>query len=174
MKSVEEQKFHNEIPVKNKLAKKVRNYVTKLKNNLIEKTKKHTCGSGICADAAETNNIKFICKCKKFRIFKPQCTNRTCVGVIPSPQERASCVCKRGHLLGNYQVCEGGQCQRARASNRQDFVCKCLPQVNCDKITCEKDIKFKNLVQVAHTKNKRKCRCPLKPALDKIRHSVKS
>lgn len=159
MKCIEEQKFHNVRQEKN-LATKVRKCAIKLKNQ-IKNTR--VCGSGICAEAAQTNKIKFICKCKKFRLFKPQCTNRTCVGVIPSPEESTSttgsCVCKNGPMqLGNYQVCEGGQCQRARASNRADFVCKCLPQVKCDRSTCEKDIKFNDLAQVAHTKNKRKCR----------------
>lgn len=128
---------------------------------------KDACHSGICANYATNKKVKFICKCKKRRLFTPQCKNTTCVGVIPSPIEgtlnKLSCICKKVsmNLLGKHHVCEGGQCQRAKNCNR-DFLCKCLPQVTCVTSTCGKNTKFKEVAQVAHAKCKRKCKCGLK------------
>lgn len=166
MKDVEEKKNENNVLIESNVAITKTKFPFPIKNNPFEKTKK-ACESGVCADAAENKSIKYICKCKKFRLFTPQCSNRTCVGVIPSPLEntlmKASCVCKKSSkLLGNHQVCEGGQCQRARDSNKEDFLCKCLPEVKCEKKTCEKDTSFQGLPQGVHKKSKAKCKCGLK------------
>lgn len=125
---------------------------------------------GVCqtgSEAATNKKNKFICKCKKRILFTPQCTNTTCVGIIPSPIEgtlnKIYCVCKKVSmkLLGNRQVCVGGQCQRARVSHRDNFVCNYLPQVKCEKSTCE-ITKFKQLNQAVHAKYEGKCKCILK------------
>lgn len=59
------------------------------------------------------------------------------------------------------QVCEG-QCQQVEASNRQNFLCKCLPKIKCLK-RCAKNTKFKESAQEVHanTEQEGKCKCGL-------------
>lgn len=156
-------------------------YDTKKKKKKKKKKKRITpkssryCCSGVCADAAKNKKVTFICKCSKKKqtkrsLFTPQCTNKTCVGVIPSPNSvgdgtwnKLSCLCKKVSmkLLRDHKVCEGGQCERARDADRENFLCKCLPVVTCVKSTCEKS-NFKELAQAVHEKYEGMCKCGLK------------